>query len=85
MKEGAERGGRGMFVMHMFGDREGFQKECRRAIVQSLGYDTNRSGQGEKREGRENGEEGEWDFDLLPSRVRGMISVLVSYYTSNYS
>jgi len=76
LKWGAGSGGRGLFVMHVFGDRDGFEKECRRMIVESIGLDDGDRGVKGKIEERGGGEEAEWGFGLLPDRVRGMISFL---------
>jgi len=76
LKSGAGEGGSALFVRHVFGDRKGFEQQCREMIMQSLGYDEKGGERGE-------GEESRLGIHLLPNRVRGMISLLASYYAYN--
>lgn len=39
LKKGTGGGVKGMFIRYVFHDREGFREECRRVILQSMGYD----------------------------------------------
>jgi len=79
------RGGKGLFAMYVFGDREGFRKECQRAILQSHGYDCNLNGGSEKGKETEMEEENDWDSNLVPTRVLGKIYTSPSDATCNYS
>lgn len=75
LRRGAGDGGRGLFVMYVFGDKKGFREGCRKAILQDLGYGSgddcdddgndNEDGEGEGGKG--------WTCDALPEKVVGMI------------
>ena len=84
---GAGGGGWGkrLFATYVFGDREGFRKECQRAILQSHGYDCNLNGGSEKGKETEMEEENDWDSNLVPTRVLGKIYTSPSDATCNYS
>jgi len=83
-EEGAGDGGRGLFVLYVFGDREGFREGfregCRRVIMRDRGYGSGGHDDGNGGEGDEGKEEKErerggdgWDYDALPEKVVGMI------------
>ncbi|CUS12383.1 unnamed protein product [Tuber aestivum] len=57
LKRGAGDGGRGLFVMYVFGDMEGFREGCRKAVIQSRGeeYDEYCESGDEDGEGDEGG------------------------------
>jgi len=66
------RGGKVLFVIHIFGDKEVLQKECPRAILLSPGHNSKSNWSKGKCQERET-EDDKWDFDLLPNRVCGII------------
>ena len=76
LRRGAGDGGRGLFVMYVFGDKEGFREGCRKEIVRGLGYgggdDDGNDSEGEEGKGKKEKEKG-WDCDALPEKVVGMI------------
>ena len=78
-------GGKGLFAMCVFGDRERFRKECQRIILQSHGYDCNLNEGSEKGKETEMEEENDWDSNLVPTRVLGKIYTSPSDATCNYS
>lgn len=73
-----------MFIRYVFHDREGFREECRRVILQSMGYDDGDDEEkGKEKEGEGKREtEGGLEFIVAPKRVNGMIYILAS---PNYS
>ena len=83
--KGAGGGGQRLFATYVFGDREGFRKECQRAILQSHGYDCNLNGGSEKGKETEMEEEDDWDSNLVPTRVLGKIYTSPSDASCNYS
>jgi len=65
LRNRAGGGGKALFVMNLFEDREGFRNECQRIILQSEGYDHNDDQEREK--------ENDWDSNLVPTKVLGKI------------
>ena len=83
---GAGGGGEGAVCHVLFGDREGFRKECQRAILQSHDYDCNLNGGSEKgKETEMEEEENDLDSNLVPTRVLGKIYTSPPDATCNYS
>ena len=85
LKKGTGGGVKGMFIRYVFHDREGFREECRRVILQSMGYDDDGDDddeeKGKEKEGEEERErEGGFEFIVAPKRVKGMIYMLPSSY-----
>ena len=85
LKKGTGGGVKGMFIRHVFHDREGVREECRRVILQSMGYDDDGDDDDEEK-GKEKEGEGERERErglesiVAPKRVNGMIYMLSSSY-----
>jgi len=77
-EEGAGDGGRGLFVLYVFGDREGFREGCRRAIMQDRGYGSGGHGDGNDGNGGE-GDEGKEEKEREREREGGMDGIVMRF------